>query len=195
MNEKPKFVFTSNGKYEKKLDDVLAGRTFCLAMDNGAEYEVRFVTGDIVEWRTPGQPLKWETYGALRSDDKTTFAASILSGTEVLTCVTLVLDEENSLVTMAISRIGLYPSRPRLAKVEFIFGAIRVPNEPLPYKRHHYTNELVGKKINWYYSSGFINTHIYMSERFTRVRALQEPTDPKTAAASTRCSRSAAPLS
>jgi len=182
MSEKPKFVFASTDKYEKKLDDVLVGRTFRLAMDNGAEYELRFVTGDIVEWRAPGQPLRWEKYGALKSDDKTTFVASLLGFTEHNTCVTLVLDEENSLVTMAISRMGICPSRPRLVDVQFIFGAIRVMNEPLPYKRHSYTNELVGKKITWYYSTGFINTHVYMSERFTRIRPLQNSTESRAVA-------------
>jgi len=186
MSEKPKFVFASTDKYEKKLDDVLVGRTYRLAMDNETEYELRFVTGEIVEWRTPGQPLRWEKYGALKADETTTFVASILSCTEHRTCVTLVLDDENHLVTMAISRMGIYPSRPRLVDVEFIFGAIRVMNEPLPYKRHGYTRDLVGKKITWYYSTGFINTHIYVSERFTRIRPLDNPKDALTVANANR---------
>ena len=168
--------FTSTDKYEKKLDGSLAGRTFRLAMDNGAEYELRFVTGEIVEWRTPGQTLRWEKYGAEKVDDKTTFVASVLGFTKINTCVTLVLDEENSLVTMAISRMGLYPLRPRLVDVEFIFGAIRVMNQPLPYKRHCFTSDLLGKQISWHYSTDFINTQIYTEGRYYRIRPLQQAT-------------------
>ena len=177
MSSKREYVFKSTDKYLKNLDGGLAGRTFRLAMDDGEEYELRFVSADVVEWRRPGEPLRWEKYGCLRSDDQTWFVAAILSGTKLHTCVTLVLDEVQSLVTMAISRIGFYPNRPRLAVVDYIFGAIRVQGQPLPMKRHGFTRELVDKKITWHYSSGFINTHIYPSERYCRIRPLQAGRD------------------
>jgi len=179
---KHEIKFESNDKYLKKLDGGLIGRVFRLAMDNGEEYELRFVTGDIVEYSSQDTPLRWEKYGCLRADEKTWFVASILGNSKVRTCVTLVIDEENSLVTMAISRMGVYPKRPRLATVEFIFGAIRRPDRPLPIKRHGYTRDLVGKKITWHYATGFINTHIYGNERFCRIRPLQEGQDARSTA-------------
>lgn len=173
------FVFESTEKYLKKLDSDLAGRTFRLAMDNGQEYQIRFLDGEIAEWRREGEKLRWEKYGCLKADDSTYFVASVLSGTDVCTCVTLVLDEENSLVTMCVSRQGIHPSRPRLAVVEYMFGAIRVPGRPLPEKRHSFTGDLVGKKIVWHYANGFINTHIYQSERYYRIVPLTDTRTPE----------------
>lgn len=174
---KHEIKFESTEKYLKKLDGSLAGKNFWLVMDNGEEYELRFVTGDIVEWRTADRPLRWETYGCLKADENTYFVASILASTPCRTCITLVLDVENRLATMAISRMGYYPKRPRLAVVDFVFGAIRAADQPLPTRRHGYTRELVGKKITWHYATGFINTHIYPSERFCRIRPLQAGQD------------------
>ena len=176
---KKEFVFETTEKYLKKLDGDLAGRTFRLAMDNGEEYQIRFLDGEIAEWRREGELLRWEKYGCLKADDSTYFVASVLSGTEVCTCVTLVLDEENSLVTMCISRQGIHPARPRLAVVEYLFGAIRVPGRPLPEKRHSFTKDLVGKKIVWHYANGFINTHIYQSERYYRIVPLTDTRTPE----------------
>ena len=172
MEHKP-FVFESTDKYLHRTDDVLAGRTCRLAMDDGGEYELRFVTADTVEWRTPGGPLHWESYGCLQAEEGVFFAASVLRGTAHPTCVTLVLDDENDLVTMAVSRLGVFPGRPRLAEVNFTFGAVRRPDKPLPVRRHGFTRDLVGKKITWHYSTGFVNTHIYPCERFCRTCSLQ----------------------
>lgn len=171
--EHKEYVFESTDKYLHRLDDVLAGRTYRLAMDNGEELELRFVTPSVVEWRRPGEELRWERYGCLQAGEGVVFAAAILQGTPHPTCVTLVLDDDSDLVTMAVSRLGVRPGRPRLAEVEFIFGAIRRQDQPLPVRRHGFTRDLVGKKITWHYSTGFVNTHIYPSERYCRTRSLQ----------------------
>jgi len=173
------FQFESNDKYLKKFDQSLSGRVFKLAMDDGEEYELRFVTGEIVEWSAADTPLRWEKYGCLKADDTTFFVVSELAGTAFRTCVTLVLDTEQSLVTLAVSKLGTVPGRPRLATVDIRFGAIRTPGQPLPYKRHGFTAELVGRKITWYYANGFVNTHIYQNEKYYRIRTVKKAdTDP-----------------
>lgn len=179
MSGKREIKFESTEKYLRKLDGDLAGRVFHLAMDNGEEYELHFVTGDIVEYRAEDGTMHWEKYGCLKAAEGTWFVASILGGAPVRTCITLVIDEPQSLVTMAISRMGVYPLRPRLALVDFVFGAIRVPNQPLPVKRHGFSRELAGKKLNWHYSTGFINTQIYPSERFCRIRPMTDTRTPE----------------
>ncbi len=166
------FNFEHEGKYLKRTDIILAGRQFRSALDNGEELDIRFVSGDVVEWRRPNEPLRWEKYGCLQADEQTFFVASVLSGIAPTTCITMVLDLENYLVTMAVSRLGYYPLRPRLVVVDYFFGAIRTADKPLPKKRHGFTRDLVGKKLTWHYASGFINTHIYPSERYCRIRPL-----------------------
>ena len=179
MSANTKFPFESTDKFLHKLDPALAGRTFRLAMDDGEEYELMFVTGSVVEWRRPGGELRYEEYGCLKADEDVYFVSSLLGGTGSPVCVTLILDEEQSLVTMAVSRIGYYPKRPRLAVVEITFGAIRVPGKPLPGKRHGYTRDLTGKKITWHYATGFVNTQIYFTEKYCRIRPLTDLRPPE----------------
>lgn len=165
-------------KYVTNFDYDLAGQTFALAMDNGYEYAASFLSGEILMWAERGEPLRWDTYRCLKSDDTTYFVVIEPFGQPLRTCLTLILDLENSLVTMHKARQGGVPNRPRMAEVDIVFGAIRRPGQPLPVKRHSYTADLVGKKINWTYSSGFVNTHIYMSENYCRARAITRPIPP-----------------
>ena len=147
MSPDTKFHFESTDKFLHNLDTVLAGRTFHLAMDDGEDFELRFVTGNIVEWRRPGEALRYEEYGCLRADDKVYFVSSLLGGTESPVCVTMVLDEEQSLVTMAVSRIGFYPKRPRLAVVDITFGAIRVQDHLALRHRFYQHPDLLHREV------------------------------------------------
>ena len=168
------YPFETTKKYLDKLDGSITGRSFLLAMDEGKEYFLRFVSGETVEYRAePDGDLRWEHYGCLKADEKTWFLAGFLSDAKLRTCVTLVLDEESRLVTMVISRLGLHPGRPRLIDTEFRFGALRVPGKPLPAKRHGFTRDLVSKKMNWHYAPGQVNTHIYLSERYSRLHEVR----------------------
>ncbi len=171
-------VFESNAKYVSKFNHELAGKTFHLVMDNGREYVASFISGEIVLWAEQGDPFRWEKYQCLKSDDTTYLVVMELYGQPLRTCRTLVLDLEQSLVTMHVARQGGIPHRPRMVEVEIIFGALRQPGQPLPIKRHGYSADLVGKKINWTYSSGFVNTHIYISEMYYRAWAVQRPPLP-----------------
>jgi hypothetical protein len=170
--------FESTDKYVTKFEYELAGKTFDLIMDNGYEYVANFLSGDIVMWAEKGEPFRWEKYSCLKSDDTTYFVVMQLFGQPLRTCRTLILDLENSLVTMHVAKQGGIPNRPRMVQVEIIFGAISRPGQTLPLKRHSYTADLVGKKINWTYSSGFVNTHIYISEMYYRSRAIKRPPLP-----------------
>lgn len=168
-------VFKSMAKYVTQFDFDLAGQTFNLVMDDGHEYVANFVSGEIVLWAERGEPFRWEKYDCLKSDETTFFVRMELFGVTPRTCRVLVLDLEHQLVTMHVARQGGIPSRPRMVETTIIFGALRVAGQPLPFIRHGYTADLVGKKITWHYASGFINTHIYQSESYYRIRPLNQP--------------------
>ena len=172
MAEEKKYPFESDSKYLNHTDDALRGRDFRLAMDNGMEIRIHITDGETLEWRLLDGPLHWEKYGCLAAGDDIYFLAAVLGGTSCPTCITLVLDVKNRLVTMLKSVLGKYPKRPRLVDVQAFFGAIRMPNEALPYKRHGFTRDMVGKKVIWHYSGGFVNMHIYNTERTVRARSL-----------------------
>jgi hypothetical protein len=170
--------FESTEKYVTKFEYGLAGKTFSLAMDNGYEYVASFLSGEVLMWAEAGQPFHWEKYQCLKSDDTTYFVVMQLFGQPLRTCRTLVLDLENSLVTMQTASQGGIPNRPRMVQAEIVFGAIRQPGQALPVRRHSYTADLVGKKIKWTYSSGFVNIHIYTSETCYRAWAVKRPPAP-----------------
>jgi hypothetical protein len=171
-------VAKSTSKYVTKFEYELAGKSFNLVMDNGYEYVVSFLSGELLMWAERGEPFRWEKYNCLKSDETTYFINMEVSGQPLRTCVTMILDTENSLVTLHIAKQGGIPLRPRMVQTEIVFGAIRQPGQALPIKRHSYTSDLVGKKVNWTYSSGFVNTHIYISEKYCRARAINRPALP-----------------
>ena len=169
------FEFETNEKYLKKLDYDLAGSSFHLVMDNGKEILLQFLTGEIIAFSEGGAPLTWERYGGLKLDDNTWLVAFEKRGLPERTCVSVVLDLENSLVTVATTRQNVVPERPRLAFCDIVFGTIKREGQELPIARHHYTDDLVGKKITWTYANGFVNTHIYTSASGYRIRPLDAP--------------------
>ena len=166
------------GKYVSEFNYELEGRAFHLVMDDGYEYAAHFLSGEIMAWAVRGEPLKWEKYSCLKADDTTYFVVSELFGREIRTCMTLVLDLDKNLVTMHMARQGGMPGRPRMVQADIIFGAIKTDGHEPEFKRHSFTGELVGKKITWTYSAGFVNAHIYVSENYYRAWAFVRPPLP-----------------
>lgn len=166
-------TYANTEKYLKEFDDSLSGKTFTLAMDDGEDYCVSFLTATEAVWAKVGEPLRTEKYACLEVDEATYFVNCELAEAEVRTCISLVLDTRQSLVTALIAKMGCYPKRPRLVTNQFLFGAIRVDGQPLPIKRHSFTADLVGGQMTWTYPTGFINTHLYIDANYYRIRPLQ----------------------
>lgn len=169
------FEFETNEKYLKKLDYDLAGKCFHLVMDNGRDIIYNFLSGEILTYSENGSPLKWEKYGCLKIDESTFFVVFEKRGLPERTCITNVLDLENSLVTVATTRQNVIPERKRMAFSDIVFGAIKKEGEELPVARHHYTSDLIGKQVTWTYANGFVNTHLYVSDMYYRIRVLDAP--------------------
>ena len=147
----------------------LAGKSFSLAMDNGYDYLVNFVDGENLMWAKQGEHFKWEKYECLKSDETTYMVNVEVFGAEPRAGATIVLDTENSLVTVVIAKIGTNPKYPGIVTNDITFGAIKVPGQELPMKRHGFTMDLVGKRIEWAYSSKFKVTHVYFDANYIRV--------------------------
>ncbi len=168
------FYFENDDKYIHRLEYDLAGRGMHLQYDNGEEELYSFVTGeDLIRFDSARQP-QWLRYGCLKMRETVRFITYVVPGKPHYECVTLVIDEENGLVTRVTTVFGEQPSRPVLATTRYEFGAVKRDGEPLPWKRHCETTELTGKKIAWTYSGGFVNVHIYL-DHFCRAQALQRP--------------------
>ena len=146
-------------------------RALTLAMDDGRDYSLELISETLVRWEGREYPAKSMDLGEVR------FLTFDLNK-EPRINLTLVLDGAEGLATLVTCRQGLNPKRPTHIDTEILTGAIALPGKALPEKRHGYTNELKGKAIRWDYDWGFSIVHIYVTERYYRIRLLQKMGDP-----------------
>ncbi len=142
-----------------------------LAMDDGREYSLTLVSEALVRWQGREYPAKSMELGELR------FLTFDLQK-EPRHNLTLVLDGAEGLATLVTCRQGLNPKRPTYIETDVLTGAIALPGKPLSEKRHGYTDELRGKAVEWEYEGGFRIVHIYVTERYYRIRLLQKMGGP-----------------
>ncbi|MDR1531616.1 MAG: NAD(P)H-binding protein [Clostridiales bacterium] len=165
--EKKKPVFEGISRYRAPLNYELAGRQFSLVMDRGSDILVTFLATKQLEWTSADKTYR-EHYECGKVKDSAYFVNFELTGAEPRTNVVLVLDLQTRLVTVARSYTRYSLRYPTLVDTDFDFGAIDLPDFPLPKKRHGYTTDLVGKRIHWHYSPEFSIVHVYYHPNYIR---------------------------
>ena len=143
-----------------------------LSRDDGSDRELTFLPGERVRWEgqecpahlfEAGEALYFLTFDAARSPRVN---------------LTFVLDMAEGLVTLVTCRQGMNPKRPTYISTDILTGAILLPGKAENSVRHGYTRDLCGKAIRWAYSPDFAIVHIYVSERYYRIKLLQRMGDP-----------------
>ena len=142
-----------------------------LAMDDGRDYALELISEGLVSWQGREYPAKTMFLGELR------FLTFDLQR-EGRVNLTLVLDPVEGLATLVTCRQGLSPKRPTYIETDILTGAFALPGKPLSEKRHGFTDELKGKAVEWEYEGGFRIVHIYVTERYYRIRLVQKMGDP-----------------
>jgi hypothetical protein len=92
-----------------------------------------------------------------------------VEGAEPRMGLSVVIDDEQKLVTMVFVRQGAVRRYPYLITQDIVFGAIAVPGKALNTARHAYTTNLTGKRIHWHYSSDTEIIHVYYSDNYMRI--------------------------
>ncbi|MDD3337116.1 MAG: MoaF N-terminal domain-containing protein, partial [Eubacteriales bacterium] len=169
------FPFESKDKFLTVLDHTLTGKAFHVRMEHGEQRLYLFATDGALLLGQCGKPTCWYPYKALRADEQTYMVAIEMVGQKYPTCSTMIFDLENGLVTEVRNKIGTVPGYPRMAVVEYQFGAICEDGQPKNSRRHGYTTDLIGMKVNWYYATGFVNTHYYYDPMYYRCKAYYVP--------------------
>ena len=146
----------------------LIGRDLTLCMDSGYDYTLHF-DRDTVTWGKTGEEQRTDEYVCLKAEDQTYFINAEIPGVQPRLGLTLILDDENALVTVIEGRQGMNPKFPYLVEIHAHFGAVQIPGQPLNEKRHGYTTDLVGRAVLWTYSPDFRVVHVYSSERYYNV--------------------------
>jgi MoaF N-terminal domain/MoaF C-terminal domain len=142
--------------------DYLVGKTMTVRFDNGPAVEYRFDDVESLRWRHEGEG-RWhaERYQAWESAPNVVMFGHILSGAPKHDCYKIVADFDHGLATCIHGTIGT-PYIANEAAAQTLFGVIEMEGlTPPKYRRHHFTDELVGRAITWNYSPGLTSMHLY----------------------------------
>lgn len=153
---------TGRRRYVAHADTGIAGKAYHLIMDDLEEYVVHFIADDTVLFAKKGDAFTTYNCKCLHCDDDVWMVMYLVDRK----LVTLVLDDTQSLATMIFAEP--LPKKPTTIKHSFLFGAIAKFNEDIPFRRHGFTDEMVGTKITWHYSPYVNITHCYVNESYMR---------------------------
>lgn len=142
--------------------DHLAGKTMTLRWDNGSTIEYRFDSADQLQWRRAGES-RWSTekYQAMESMPEVIMFGHLMTGAPNHDSQIVALDLEHRLATLVHGTVGT-PWYGQEAAARTVFGVIEMDGVPAPlYRRHAFTDELVGRGLTWNYSPGLTSMHLY----------------------------------
>ena len=165
--EKP--VFEGLSQYSEPFNYELSGTVQRLAMDDGHRYVVEFLDGHTLRWSEMGESGTTEHYDCAKGGEDVYFVNFEFAARKPRTNITMVLDTAERLVTVVTTITGYHPKFPYMVDSKFAFGAVDVPGQPLPKRRHKYTADLLGKRIHWHYSPGVEIVHVYYATDYMRV--------------------------
>ena len=144
------------------VSSYLVGKELTLRFDNGVAVDYEFPGIQALRWRRSGESA-WhdERYEAWESAPGVVMFGHLVTGAAQHDCYKLVADFEHALVTCIHGTIGSeYIANE--AQAATWFGVIEMEGlTPPKYRRHHFTDELVGRAVTWNYSPGLTSMHLY----------------------------------
>ena len=149
---------------KQQVSDYLVGKAMTMRYDNGPAIEYRFDAIQSLSWRKEGQRGWTEArYEAWESAPDLVMFGHLLAGEPDHDCHMVVADFEHGLASCLHGTMGT-PYIGNETAVENLFGVIETEGmTPPKYRRHQYTDELVGKALTWNYSTetGLTSMHLY----------------------------------
>ena len=144
------------------ISDYLVGKALTLRFDDGPVVEYRFDEIQTLRWRRAGESAwREERYESWESAPGVIMFGHLLSGAPQHDCFKIVADFDYGLATCIHGTIGT-PYIANEAQAKTWFGVIEMEGlTPPKYRRHQFTDELVGRAITWNYSPGLTSMHLY----------------------------------
>jgi hypothetical protein len=144
------------------ISEFLVGKELTIRFDNGVAAEYRFDDVQKLRWRHAGDSA-WheERYESWESAPGVIMFGHLVTGAANKDCYKIVADFDHALATCIHGTIGSkYIANE--AQAETWFGVIEMAGlTPPKYRRHHFTDELVGRAVTWNYSPGLTSMHLY----------------------------------
>jgi hypothetical protein len=156
----PETPFIGNCQYKAPYSRELEGKTFDLLFDDGHEMMVTFPSRDKIIYNENDE-IHCDNYLCMKAADTAFLLLTEQKHISPRTGLLMLLDFSTNLVTGIFVSQGTVSNFPNLVTRTVRFGVIRNGNSPLPSQRHYFTEELLGKKIEWAYSPEFRIIHVY----------------------------------
>jgi hypothetical protein len=140
----------------------LAGQTLTLRYDSAPAMGYRFDDAETLRWRREGDS-NWTQarYQAWESMPGVILFGHLLEGTPNHDGHSIVVDFHQGLVTCFNGYLNT-PYFANEAGVRTLFGVIEMEGlTPPKYRRHHFTDEMVGRAVSWNYRPGLTSMHLY----------------------------------
>jgi hypothetical protein len=144
------------------ISDLLVGKELTVRFDSGPAVSYRFDELQKLRWRREDERA-WheERYESWESAPGVVMFGHLLSGAPAHDCFIVVVDLEHALASCIHGTMGT-PYMANEAAAETWFGSIEMEGLTAPkYRRHQFTDELVGRALTWNYSPGLTSMHLY----------------------------------
>jgi hypothetical protein len=145
------------------LSSYLVGKGLTVRYDDGGPtLEYAFETASKLHWKRAGE-AQWreETYQAWEPAPGVIFFGHLLGGAANHDGVAIAIDFENALTTCVQGWLGTKYMANEAARKTW-FGIVEMEGlTPPQYRRHQFTDELVGRALTWNYSPGLTSMHVY----------------------------------
>jgi hypothetical protein len=146
------------------ISPFLSGKALTLRYDNGMAIDYRFDDVQTLRWRREGAgDAAWrqERYESWESAPGVIMFGHLLSGAADHDAFSIVVDVDHALATCLHATMGT-PYAGNEAAVKTVFGVVEMQGSTPPkYRRHQFTDELVGRAVTWNYSPGLTSMHLY----------------------------------
>ena len=143
--------------------DFLVGKALTVRYDDGGPV-LSYTFDELrkLHWRREGD-TQWheETYEAWEPAPGVIFFGHLLSGTPRHDSVAIAIDFDNALTSCVQGMVGTQYMANEASRKTW-FGVLEMEGvTPPQYRRHQFTDELVGRALTWHYSPGLTSMHVY----------------------------------
>jgi hypothetical protein len=141
--------------------EYLAGKSFTLRYDDGPVMDYKVTGPDSLQWRKDGSGWTTARYHAWEPAPGLIVFGHLLEGAPDHDGHCIVADFDHGLVTCFNGHLNT-PYFANEAGVKTRFGVIETEGQAPPnYRRHEFTDELLGHCITWNYAPGLTSMHLY----------------------------------
>ena len=149
------------GKQFKVINDCEKHAIAPWTGDKGLVYEYDVLTNRKLRWRLNGGEWQEEKYICFEPAKDIYFFSHMVTGDPDYANITQAVDFSTGLATTVRAQIGNWHSEWEIGS-QVKFGTLEYGDIVPPFaRRHHFTDELVGKSYSWTYSENMSSIHVY----------------------------------